>query len=113
MSTLRARIHHVAVIVAAPPCAGSSSPRQRRGQPTYSMPVTNDDAVRAPRILDLAQALHAVGEVTIVAPSENQSGKGHSSTISDPIYVDRVAIAPGLQAYSAVATPASCVKVAI
>ena len=113
MSTLPARIHHLAVILAALLWVGSASPVQLTGQSTYSILVTNDDGVRAPGILALAQALQAVGDVTIVAPSENQSGKGHSITISDPIYVDRVTIAPGMQAYSAVATPASCVKVAI
>jgi len=113
MPTLLSRAHHLAVVVCAVHLwAGIAFPAART-QSTYSILVTNDDGVRAPGILALAQALQGVGEVTIVAPSENQSGKGHSITISDPIYVDRVTIGPGLQAYSAVATPASCVKVAL
>ncbi|HSL21207.1 MAG TPA: 5'/3'-nucleotidase SurE [Vicinamibacterales bacterium] len=79
----------------------------------YRILVTNDDGVRAPGLLALAQALRGLGEVTIVAPAENQSGKAHSLTISDPIYVDRVELPGGLPAWSAVATPASCVKVAV
>jgi 5'-nucleotidase len=75
--------------------------------------VTNDDGVRAPGILAVAQALGSVGEVTIVAPAENQSGKGHGITTSDPIFVDRVTLAGGLPAFALTTTPASCVKVAL
>lgn len=79
----------------------------------YRILVTNDDGVRSPGILALAEAMRSLGEVTIVAPAENQSGKGHSITIGDPIYVDQVTLAGDIPAWSAVATPASCVKVAL
>lgn len=79
----------------------------------YRILVTNDDGVRAPGILAVAQALKALGEVTIVAPAENQSGKGHSISITDPVYVDTVTLPGGIDAFSATATPASCVKVAL
>jgi Survival protein SurE len=46
------------------------------GQAPYRILVTNDDGVRAPGLDALARALAAVGQVTIVAPAENQSGKG-------------------------------------
>jgi len=49
-------------------------------QRPYRILVTNDDGVRAPGILALAQAMQMLGEITIAAPSENQSGKGHSIT---------------------------------
>jgi 5'-nucleotidase len=75
--------------------------------------VSNDDGVRAPGILAVAQALASIGEITIVAPSENQSGKGHSIATTDPIFLDRVTLAGGLDAYSLATTPASCVKVAV
>jgi 5'-nucleotidase len=75
--------------------------------------VTNDDGVRAPGILAVAQALTSIGEITIVAPSENQSGKGHSVTTTDPIFLDRVTLPGGLEAFSLVTTPASCVKVGV
>lgn len=87
-------------------------PAQQATRP-YRILVTNDDGVRAPGILALAQALAGLGEITIVGPSENQSGKGHSITIGDPIYVDRITIGDNIEAFSAVATPASCVKVAL
>jgi 5'-nucleotidase len=79
----------------------------------YRILVTNDDGVRAPGILALAQALQTIGQVTVAAPSENQSGKGHSIITSDPIFVDQVTLAGGLPAFSIVATPATCVKVGV
>lgn len=79
----------------------------------YRILVTNDDGVRAPGILALAQALQTLGEVTIVAPSENQSGKGHSIITSDPIFVDQVTLAGAGRAYAVVGPPATCVKVAV
>ena len=113
MPTLIHRYNLLIVVAVAALWTGGATPSAQTGQPTYSILVSNDDGVRAPGILAVAQALQDLGDVTIVAPADNQSGKGHSITISDPIYVDRVTIGPGLQAYSAVATPASCVKVAI
>lgn len=79
----------------------------------YRILVTNDDGVRAPGLLALAQALQSLGDVTIAAPSENQSGKGHSIVTSDPIFVDQVTLAGGLRAFAVVATPATSVKVAV
>ena len=79
----------------------------------YRILVTNDDGVRAPGILALAQALQPLGDITIAAPAENQSGKGHSIVTSDPIFVDQVTLAGGLRAFSIGATPASCVKVGV
>ena len=79
----------------------------------YRILISNDDGVRAPGILALALALRPLGEITIAAPAENQSGKGHSITIGEPMYVDKVTLAPGLEAYSITATPASCVKVGL
>lgn len=81
-------------------------------QAPYRILLTNDDGVRAPGIAALAQALTAIGEVTIVAPSENHSGTGHAITLSDPIYVERVDVA-GRQATGLAATPATCVRLAV
>jgi 5'/3'-nucleotidase len=94
----------VLIVVSAP---AAQTPRP------YRILVTNDDGVRAPGMLALAQALQPLGEITIVAPSENQSGKGHSIITSDPILVDRVTLAGGLAAFSVVAPPATCVKVGV
>lgn len=89
------------------------APGAARSAATYRILVTNDDGVRAPGIGALAEALKSLGEVTVVAPSDNQSAKSHSLTISDPIYLDQVELTGGLAAFALAATPASCVKVAL
>ncbi|MEZ5289042.1 MAG: 5'/3'-nucleotidase SurE [Vicinamibacterales bacterium] len=83
------------------------------GQAPYRILLTNDDGVRAPGLEALARALADVGEVTIVAPAENQSGKGHSITITEPVYVDDVTLPSGLAALGVTATPATCVKLGV
>jgi 5'-nucleotidase len=95
----------LAVLVAVLPARQAAKP--------YRILVTNDDGVRAAGLLAVAQSLAGLGEITIVAPAENQSGKGHSITIGDPIYVDKITLPGDLAAWSVVATPASCVKVAL
>lgn len=97
------------VVATTPPPTSPAAAAQR----PYRILVTNDDGVRAPGILAVAQALQSLGEVTIAAPAENQSGKGHSIVTSDPIFVDQVTLAGSLRAFSIVATPASCVKVGV
>lgn len=99
------------LLLAGTPFVQSPSPPQA-AQP-YRILLTNDDGVRAPGILAAAQALKTIGEVTIVAPATNQSGKGHSITIEDPIYVDTVTLSGDLQATSVAGTPATSVKVAL
>jgi 5'/3'-nucleotidase len=100
----------VAACACAPILASTPAPQTPR---PYRILVTNDDGVRAPGILALAQALQPLGEITIAAPAENQSGKGHSIVTSDPIFVDQVTLAGGLRAFSIVAPPATCVKVGV
>ena len=81
--------------------------------PPYRILISNDDGVRAPGLAAVAQILQAIGEVTIVAPLENQSGKGHSITIYEPIFRDDLTLPNGLKAIGLSATPASTVKVAL
>lgn len=83
-----------------------------QAQTPYRILVTNDDGVRAPGLAAMVEALAGLGEITIVAPSANHSGGGHSITLSDPIYIERVQIGSH-QATGLSATPASCVRVAL
>ena len=111
---VRSRLALLAFLGAGLVCAGiSPSAAQLVPAPPYRILISNDDGVHAPGILALALALRGSSEVVVAAPAENQSGKGHSITIGEPIYVDRVTLQAGLDAYSITATPASCVKVAI
>src|SRR5215207_9550924 len=83
-----------------------------RDQQPYRILVTNDDGIRSLGLAALAQALAPVGEVTIVGPTENQSGTGHAITLNDPIYMERVDVG-GKSATGLFATPATCVRVAL
>lgn len=100
------------LIAACLPLVGSTQAPVQSAKP-YRILVSNDDGVRAPGILAVARALQSLGEVTIVAPAENQSGKGHSITIAEPIFRDEVTLPGGLRAIGLTATPASTVKVAL
>jgi 5'-nucleotidase len=102
----------VLAVVACAPMFGSASAPAQPAAP-YRILVANDDGVRAPGILAVAQALKALGEVTVVAPAENQSGKGHSITIYEPIFREDMTLAGGLRAIGLTATPASTMKVAL
>jgi 5'-nucleotidase len=108
LKPLRPRLAAILLVLAS---AGALHATQAP-QP-FRILITNDDGVRAPGLLAVALALQPLGEITVAAPAENQSGKGHSLTLGEPMYVDRVILAPGLEAYAISATPASCVKVAL
>jgi len=51
--------------------------------------VTNDDGYDAPGLLWLARALVPLGDVTVVAPAECHSSKGHAVLTKGSIQVDR------------------------
>lgn len=61
-------------------------------QQPYRILMTNDAGVKAPGWLALVDALRPLGEITVVAPADNQNAKSHSLTMVDPIYADAVAI---------------------
>ena len=87
--------------------------QQRQPPPPYRILVSNDDGVRAPGISAIAQILQAIGTPVIVAPAENQSGKGHSIITSEPVFREDLTLPNGLRAIGLTATPASTVNIAI
>jgi 5'-nucleotidase len=87
--------------------------QQRPQPPPYRILISNDDGVRAAGIAMVAQTLQAIGQVIIVAPAENQSGKGHSINTSEPIFREDLKLPNGLSAIGLTATPATTVNVAI
>src|SRR5262245_21357846 len=87
--------------------------QQRPTPPPYRILISNDDGVRAPGIAIVAQTLQAIGQVTIIAPAENQSAKGHSIVTTEPVFRTDLTLPNGLRAISLTATPATTVNVAI
>jgi 5'-nucleotidase len=86
---------------------------QGRQQPAYRILVVNDDGVRAPGLAAVAQILQAIGDVTIVAPSDNQSGTSLSEKTRQPIFREELTLPNGLRAIGLTATPATTVQVAL
>jgi len=74
--------------------------------------VTNDDGIQAPGLRALAEALQAVGEVTVVAPEHEQSAVGHAITLHQPLRV-RLLDAAGGGWWAVQGTPADCVGLGI
>lgn len=70
--------------------------------------ISNDDGVYAPGIRYLAREMRRFGEVTVVAPSTNQSASSHALTMSRPLRINR--ISDGV--YSVDGTPTDCVTLA-
>ena len=87
--------------------------QQRPQPPPYRILISNDDGVRAPGIAIVAQTLQAIGQVIIVAPADNQSGKGHSIVTTEPVFREDLTLPNGLKAIALTATPATTVNVAI
>ncbi|MSO46344.1 MAG: 5'/3'-nucleotidase SurE [Acidobacteria bacterium] len=71
--------------------------------------VTNDDGVHSEGIHALADALAPLGEVTIVAPTQEASAIGHALTLRRPLRLET--LRPGVHAVDG--TPTDCVNVAI
>ncbi len=75
--------------------------------------VTNDDGVNAPGLLALAQAMRRLGEITVVAPHENQSAVGHRKTMSEPLRTWEVTLTDDTPATAVTGSPADCVALAL
>jgi 5'-nucleotidase len=71
--------------------------------------VCNDDGVAAPGLRALAESLHDVGTVVVVAPDRERSAAGHSLTLSRPLRVHTVAE----HWYSVDGTPTDCITLGV
>ena len=75
--------------------------------------ITNDDGIASPILPILARRAEELGEVTVIAPKVEQSGKSHAIDFTRPIEIKRVDIGEGIRAYSMDSTPADCVRFAV
>lgn len=71
--------------------------------------LSNDDGYQSPGLAGMAEALQALGEVTVVAPDRDRSGSSNSLTLDQPI---RPQYAPNGFIYVN-GTPTDCVHLAI
>jgi 5'-nucleotidase len=70
--------------------------------------VTNDDGVHSDGIHALAEALRAIGDVTVVAPHIEASAIGHALTLRRPLRVEQLRD----RVYEVDGTPTDCVNIA-
>lgn len=75
--------------------------------------VVNDDGINAEGIKLLAKWAKQYGEVTVVAPKHEQSGKSHAIDFINPLEIKRVDFMEGVEAWSVESTPADCVRFGI
>lgn len=76
--------------------------------------LVNDDGIEAEGIRHLVNFAKSKGEVTVVAPKVQQSGKSHSIEIHNAYEVKKVDIfGETIEAYSVDSTPADCVRIAV
>jgi len=80
--------------------------------------LSNDDGINAPGLAAVYPELARLGEVTVAAPAENQSGVGHGITYAEPIMVREIeplvkSELPQGKWYRIAARPATCVRLAL
>ena len=75
--------------------------------------ITNDDGIYAEGMMPFARWAMKLGEVTVIAPKVEQSGKSHGIELHKPFDVEPVEFIPGVKAFSVDSTPADCVRYAV
>ena len=75
--------------------------------------VTNDDSITSEVLLPLAKWAKQFGEVTVVVPKYEQSGKSHCIEIHKAFEVKQVPFDdPDIKAYTVDSSPADCIRFA-
>lgn len=75
--------------------------------------ITNDDGQHAQQLVPFVRWCRKLGEVTVVVPKVEQSGKSHSIDIRNPFEAKQVELAPDVTAWAVDSTPADCVRIAV
>ena len=75
--------------------------------------ITNDDSISSPVLVPLVQWAQKLGEVMVVVPKFEQSGKSHSIELHKPFEVLPYDLLPGVKTYTVDSSPADCVRYAI
>ena len=75
--------------------------------------ITNDDSISSPVLAHLAAWAKRLGEVTVMVPKVEQSGKSHGIELHKAFEVLKVDLIPGVEAYTVDSTPADCVRYAV
>lgn len=72
--------------------------------------ITNDDSITSPILPGLIRWAKTKGDVTVVVPKVEQSGKSQAIEFYREVEIKEVDLAPGLKAWAMDSTPADCVR---
>lgn len=74
--------------------------------------ITNDDGINSPVLPKLAEWARSLGEVTVIAPKHEQSGKSQAIDFYREIEIKKVDFPVDCEAWAVESTPADCVRFA-
>ena len=75
--------------------------------------ITNDDGIYAEAMIPFVKWAKKLGDVTVIAPKVEQSGKSHSIDIHRPFEIKQIDLVEGVRAFSVDSTPADCIRYAV
>ena len=75
--------------------------------------LTTDDGIGAEGLFVLCDWAKRLGDITVIAPAQEQSGKSHGINIHSEIEIKKVEYPGAKDAYSVASTPADCVRFAL
>ena len=74
--------------------------------------ITNDDGYRSEALQRLARWAKKLGEVTVVSPKTEPSGRSQAIEFHRPVEIKKIDLDPEVTAYYVDSTPADCVRFA-
>jgi len=75
--------------------------------------VTNDDGISSPGLMALAEAMSNIGEVCVLAPDKDWSGRGHVKTLNEPLRIYETKLESGFKAFASNGAPSDCVALGL
>ena len=75
--------------------------------------ITNDDSISAAQLVPLIKWCQKLGDITVVVPKFEQSGKSQGIELHKPFEVKQVDLLPGVPVYTVDSTPADCIRFAV
>jgi 5'-nucleotidase len=106
---LRLAVIAVACVLVAASRPGEAQPPGR----DFTLLLSNDDGFDAPGLQALIAVFAGTADLYVSAPSQNQSGKGHSISIGDPLIVRQRSVERVSGAYAVDGTPAMALRVGL
>lgn len=75
--------------------------------------ITNDDGIHAEGMIPFVRWAQTIGDVTVIAPKVEQSGRSHGIELRKEFAVQEEDLGPNVTALSVDSTPADCMRFAI